>query len=60
MTNTPMYRQINRAQRIRSPMLGAGLIALVLMVTYVALLSMHPEAKDQIRPKVVAGTAMSK
>ena len=41
-------------------MLGAGLIALVLMVTYVALLSMHPEAKDQIRHKVVAGTAMSK
>lgn len=54
-----MYRHIDRTLKTSSPMLGAGLIALILMVTFIALLAMHPDAKDQMRASVVAGPALN-
>ena len=54
-----MFRHIHRTPKNASPMLGAGLIALILFITFAALLSMHPDAKDQFRSSVAAGSALN-
>lgn len=54
-----MYRNIHRSQKYNSPMLGAGLIALILLITGIALLSMHPDANDQMRTSVMAGPVLN-
>ena len=52
-----MFRHVHRTPKNTSPMLGAGLIALILFITFAALLSMHPDAKNEFRSSVAAGSA---
>ncbi len=47
-----MSIHIKRNQKIGSPMVGAGLIALILLVTGFTLVSMHSNDQDQMRSSV--------
>jgi hypothetical protein len=42
-----MYNDIRRNDKVRSPMLVAGLIALILFITAIMLVRMNPVASDQ-------------
>jgi hypothetical protein len=42
-----MYNDIRRNDKVRSPMLAAGLIALILFFTATILMRMNPAASDQ-------------
>jgi hypothetical protein len=54
-----MYRDINRSHKSASPMLGAGLIALILLITGFTLVAMHPDASDQTRSSVATGMVVN-
>jgi hypothetical protein len=42
-----MYNVSHRNDKVRSPMLAAGLIALILFITATILVRMNPTASDQ-------------
>lgn len=47
-----MSIHIKRNQKIGSPMVGAGLIALILLITGFTLVSMHPKDQGQMGSSV--------